>query len=36
MLIAATALEHNLALATRNTKARRLRDPLVNPFELAR
>ena len=37
MLIAATALEHNLALATRNTK-----DfdgcgvPLVNPFELTR
>jgi len=37
MLIAATALEHNLALATRNTKDfEGCGIPLVNPFELAR
>ena len=35
MLIAATALEHNLALATRNTKDfEGCGIPLVNPFEL--
>ena len=36
MLIAATALEHSLALATRNTKDfEGCGIPLVNPFELA-
>lgn len=36
MFIAATALEHNLALATRNTKDfEGCGVPLVNPFELA-
>jgi toxin FitB len=36
MLIAATALEHNLALATRNTKDfEGAGIPLVNPFERA-
>lgn len=35
MLIAATALEHNLAVATRNTKDfEGCGIPLVNPFEL--
>jgi predicted nucleic acid-binding protein len=37
MLIAATALEHNLALATRNAKDfEACGIPLVNPFERAR
>jgi toxin FitB len=37
MLIAATALEHGLALATRNTKDfEGLAVPIVNPFELSR
>ena len=37
MLIAATALEHGLALATRNTKDfEGLAVPLVNPFETPR
>jgi predicted nucleic acid-binding protein len=37
MLIAATAIEHNLALATRNTKDfEGAGIALVNPFELAR